>query len=263
MDLLQVTGLTKRFGGLTAVSDFDFCLEDGELVGLIGPNGAGKTTVFNLMTGILKPDQGSVVFCGEDLAGKPPHISANKGLVRTFQNIRLMSGMTVTENLRPAFHHRLHYSLIGSMLGTSDFNEAEAKMEDSIADILEKLDMAQYAHENVGDLPYGIQRKVDIARALCVNPTVLLLDESTAGLDPREVDEVVSIIQYLHEDLNISLVVIEHNMRVIMTVCSRVVVMHEGSVIAEGTPGEIQNNPDVARVYLGRKRVHQAAAGER
>ena len=139
MDLLQVTGLTKRFGGLTAVSDFDFCLEDGELVGLIGPNGAGKTTVFNLMTGILKPDQGSVVFCGEDLAGKPPHISANKGLVRTFQNIRLMSGMTVTENLRPAFHHRLHYSLIGSMLGTSDFNEAEAKIEDSIADILEKL----------------------------------------------------------------------------------------------------------------------------
>lgn len=263
MDLLHVTGLTKRFGGLTAVSDFDFCLEDGELVGLIGPNGAGKTTVFNLITGILKPDQGSVVFCGEDLAGKPPHVSSNKGLVRTFQNIRLMSNMTVTENLMPAFHHRLHYSLTGAMLGTPDFRKAEAEVEESIADVLEKLDISRYAEENVTDLPYGIQRKIDIARALSVNPTVLLLDEPTAGLNPREVDEVVGIIKYLNEDLNISLVVIEHNMRVIMSICSRVVVMHEGCVIAEGTPGEIQSNPDVARVYLGSKRVRQAAVEER
>lgn len=263
MNLLQVTELTKRFGGLTAVSDFDLCLKEGELVGLIGPNGAGKTTVFNLMTGILKPDKGSVIFRGENLAGKPPHVSSNKGLVRTFQNIRLMSGMTVVENLKPAFHHRLHYSLIDSMLGTSKFNKAEAKVEDTIADILEKLDITEYAQEDVSDLPYGIQRKVDIARVLCVNPKVLLLDEPTAGLNPKEVDEVVKIIRYLHEGLNLSLVIIEHNMRVIMTICSRIVVMHEGSVIAEGTPSEIQNNPDVARVYLGSKRVHQAAVGKR
>jgi len=174
-----------------------------------------------------------------------------------------MSGMTVVENLKPAFHHRLHYSLIDSMLGTSKFNKAEAKVEDTIADILERLDITEYAQEDVSDLPYGIQRKVDIARVLCVNPKVLLLDEPTAGLNPKEVDEVVKIIRYLHEGLNLSLVIIEHNMRVIMTICSRIVVMHEGSVIAEGTPSEIQNNPDVARVYLGSKRVHQAAVGKR
>lgn len=259
MDLLQVTGLTKRFGGLTAVSDFNFRLGPGELVGLIGPNGAGKTTAFNLMTGILKPDQGSVVFRGEDLAGKAPHVSSTRGLVRTFQNIRLMPGMTVTENLRPAFHHRLHYSLMSSMLGTPSFSKAESDVNCKIADVLERLGIAEYADTNVVDLPYGIQRKVDIARALCVDPSALLLDEPTAGLNPREVDEVIHIINYLRDELGISLVVIEHNMRVIMTICSRVVVMHQGSVIAEGTPPEIQANRDVARVYLGGKSQCAAA----
>ncbi|NLS45467.1 MAG: ABC transporter ATP-binding protein [Firmicutes bacterium] len=261
MEVLHVTGLTKHFGGLTAVSEFDFSLKNRELAGLIGPNGAGKTTVFNLMTGILKPDQGSVLFQGEDLAGKPPHISSNKGLVRTFQNIRLMSNMTVMENLMPAFHHRINYSLAGAMLGTPDFKKVETEMENTIADVLGKMDIIQYAYENVTDLPYGVQRKVDIARALCMNPKVLLLDEPTAGLNPIEADEIVNIIKYLNENLGISLVVIEHNMRVIMSICTRIVVMHEGSVIAEGTPGEIQDNPDVARVYLGSRRMYKAVAG--
>lgn len=253
--LLQVDGLTKRFGGLTAVNDFDFCLDSGELVGLIGPNGAGKTTVFNLVTGILKPDQGTVVFRGEELTGQAPHVSSTRGLVRTFQAIRLMPGMTVAENLAPAFHHQLRYSLLSSMLGMSDFLNAEAYVRSAISDVLGRLGIAEHAETDVADLPYGIQRKVDIARALCMKPSVLLLDEPTAGLNPREVDEIIRTIEYLRYDLGISLVVIEHDMRLIMTVCSRVVVMHQGGIIAQGTPAEIQANPDVARVYLGGKPV--------
>lgn len=253
MDLLQVDGLTKRFGGLTAVADFSFRLFQGELVGLIGPNGAGKTTVFNLITGLLKPDKGRVLFRGENLVGKPPHQVSTRGLVRTFQNIRLMSGMTVDENLRPAFHHKLSYSLLSSMLDTPDFRRAEAWVDDTIANVLDRLGISQYGKMNVDDLPYGIQRKVEIARALCLEPAVLLLDEPTAGLNPKEVDEIIRIIYYLREELGISLIVIEHNMRVIMTICTRIVVMNEGEIIAEGSPAQIQSNQDVARVYLGER----------
>jgi len=250
-DLLHIEELTKRFGGLTAVSDFYLDLNKGELLGLIGPNGAGKTTVFNLMTGILKPDKGKVLFRGENIAGRPPHEVSTKGLVRTFQNIRLMPGMTVKENLRPAFHHKLHYSLLSSMINTPGFARAETQVNTRIGSILETLGIAQHADAEVGDLPYGIQRRVEIARALCLEPVVLLLDEPTAGLNPKEVDEILQIIHYLWKETDVDLIVIEHNMRVIMSICERIVVINEGKVIALGTPTEIQNNEEVIQVYLG------------
>jgi len=253
-ELVRIEGLTKSFGGLMAVSDFSFRLNKGELVGLIGPNGAGKTTVFNLMTGILRPDRGEVLFRGENLAGRPPHEVSIKGLVRTFQNIRLMPGMTVKENLKPAFHHKLGYSFLSFMLNTPGFIRAETQINHKIESILETMGIAQHADTEVGDLPYGIQRRVEISRALCLEPFVLLLDEPTAGLNAKEVDEILHIIHYLWKETNIDLVVIEHNMRVIMNICERIVVMNEGKIIALGRPMEIQNNEEVIRVYLGEKR---------
>lgn len=252
---MHVEGLTKRFDGLLAVSDFSLDLNRGELVGLIGPNGAGKTTVFNLMTGILRPDRGEVLFRGENLAGKSPHEISIKGLVRTFQNIRLMSGMTVRENLKPAFHHKLGYSLLSAMLHTPGFVKSETVVDNKIDSVLETLGISEQGDSEVGDLPYGIQRRVEIARALCLEPIILLLDEPTAGLNPREVNEIIEVIHYLSKETDIDLIVIEHNMRVIMSICDRIVVINEGRVIAVGKPTEVQNNEEVVRVYLGERTV--------
>lgn len=252
---MHVEGLTKRFDGLLAVSDFSLDLNRGELVGLIGPNGAGKTTVFNLMTGILRPDRGEVLFRGENLAGKSPHEISIKGLVRTFQNIRLMSGMTVRENLKPAFHHKLGYSLLSAMLHTPGFVKSETVVDNKIDSVLETLGISEQGDTEVGDLPYGIQRRVEIARALCLEPIILLLDEPTAGLNPREVNEIIEVIHYLSKETDIDLIVIEHNMRVIMSICDRIVVINEGRVIAVGKPTEVQNNEEVVRVYLGERTV--------
>lgn len=224
-------------------------------MGLIGPNGAGKTTVFNLMTGILRPDRGEVLFRGEDLAGRSPHEISIKGLVRTFQNIRLMSGMTVRENLKPAFHHKLGYSLLSAMLHTPGFAKSETLVDNKIDSVLETLGISEQGDTEVGDLPYGIQRRVEIARALCLEPIILLLDEPTAGLNPREVNEIIEIIHYLSKETDIDLIVIEHNMRVIMSICDRIVVINEGRVIAVGKPTEVQNNEEVVRVYLGERTV--------
>ena len=254
-ELLHVEGLTKSFDGLLAVSDFSLDLNRGELVGLIGPNGAGKTTVFNLMTGILRPDRGEVLFRGENLAGRSPHEISIKGLVRTFQNIRLMSGMTVRENLKPAFHHKLGYSLLSAMLHTPGFVKSETFVDNKIDSVLETLGISEQGDSEVGDLPYGIQRRVEIARALCLEPIILLLDEPTAGLNPREVNEIIEIIHYLSRETDIDLIVIEHNMRVIMSICERIVVINEGRVIAVGKPTEVQNNEEVVRVYLGERTV--------
>lgn len=224
-------------------------------MGLIGPNGAGKTTVFNLMTGILRPDRGEVLFRGENLAGRSPHEISIKGLVRTFQNIRLMSGMTVRENLKPAFHHKLGYSLLSAMLHTAGFVKSETIVDNKIDSVLETLGISEQGDTEVGDLPYGIQRRVEIARALCLEPIILLLDEPTAGLNPREVNEIIEIIHYLSKETDIDLIVIEHNMRVIMSICERIVVINEGRVIAVGKPTEVQNNEEVVRVYLGERTV--------
>jgi len=252
--LMQINELTKKFGGLEAVSSLDFELHRGELLGLIGPNGAGKTTVFNLITGILRPNAGRILFREKNIAGWAPHLISTSGIARTFQNIRLMSGMTVRENIRPAFHQKIKYSLLSSIIKTPSFINTEMEMDRKINDALSMLQVSEFVDQYVEDLPYGIQRRIEIARALCLDPMVLLLDEPTAGLNPKEAEEIVEIINYLLNELSVSMVVIEHNMRVIMNICSRIVVMNQGQVIATGTPEEIQKNKEVIRVYLGEKR---------
>jgi len=252
--LMQINELKKQFGGLEAVSNLCFELHQGELLGLIGPNGAGKTTVFNLITGILRPNAGRILFREKNIAGWAPHHISASGIARTFQNIRLMSGMTVRENIRPAFHQKIKYSLLDSIVKTTSFINTEMEMDRKINDALSMLQVSEFADQYVEDLPYGIQRRIEITRALCLEPMVLLLDEPTAGLNPKEAEEIVGIINYLLNELSVSMVVIEHNMRVIMNICSRIVVMNQGKVIATGTPEEIQKNKEVIRVYLGEKR---------
>lgn len=249
--LLVTQDLTKRFGGLAAVSGVSFQVREGEFLGLIGPNGAGKTTVFNLLTGVLKPDRGTVWFRGENITKMPPHEVTRRGLVRTFQNLRLMPGLTVRENLRPAFHLALRYSLFGAIGHTKGFLSAEREMEKEIGRVLELLRISEYRDMVAVDLPYGIQRKVELARALCLRPKLLLLDEPTAGLNPREASEIVATVKELWKAYDLSIVIIEHNMRVIMSVCKRILVMDQGKLVAEGTPEEIQVNPIVIKAYLG------------
>ncbi|HUV58549.1 MAG TPA: ABC transporter ATP-binding protein [Desulfatiglandales bacterium] len=252
--LMQINELTKHFGGLKAVSSLDFELHQGELLGLIGPNGAGKTTVFNLITGLLKPNAGRILFRKKNIAGWAPHRISASGIARTFQNIRLMSGMTVRENIRPAFHQKIKYSLLSSIMKTPSFVHTEIEMDRKINDVLSMLQVSEFADQYVEDLPYGIQRRIEIARALCLEPMVLLLDEPTAGLNQKEAEQIVEVINHLLHEKSISVVVIEHNMRVIMSICSRIVVINQGQVIATGMPEEIQKNKEVIRVYLGEKR---------
>ena len=252
--LMQINEMTKHFGGLKAVSSLDFELHQGELLGLIGPNGAGKTTVFNLITGLLKPNAGRILFREKNIAGWAPHRISASGIARTFQNIRLMSGMTVRENIRPAFHQKIKYSLLSSIMKTPSFVHTEIEMDRKINDVLSMLQVSEFADQYVEDLPYGIQRRIEIARALCLEPMVLLLDEPTAGLNQKEAEQIVEVINHLLHEKSISVVVIEHNMRVIMSICSRIVVINQGQVIATGMPEEIQKNKEVIRVYLGEKR---------
>lgn len=253
--MMQINKLTKLFGGLKAVSELDFELHQGELLGLIGPNGAGKTTVFNLITGLLRPNAGQIFFRDQNIVEWPPHLISANGIARTFQNIRLMNGMTVRENIRPAFHQRIKYSFLSSMARTPNFISKEKEMEEKIEKVLSMLNIYEYANQLVEDLPYGIQRRVEIARALCLEPEILLLDEPTAGLNQKEAIEIVEVIKDLLNNRNITLIVIEHNMRVIMSICSRIIVINQGQVIATGTPEEIQKNNEVIRVYLGEKRI--------
>lgn len=249
--VLETRNLVKSFGGLTAVSDFDMSLKKGELVGLIGPNGAGKTTNFNLLSGVFKPDSGQIIFKGEDITGLGTHEISKRGLVRSFQDVRLMSGLTVVENLRHAFHNQIDYTLIDALFHDSSYREQEENMYSRIHEVLEQVGIDQHAESVVDDLPYGVQRKVGLARSLCLNPTTLLLDEPTAGLNPRETDEIVDLIQDLWSDLGLTVVIVEHNMRVIMNISERIIVMNQGKVLTKGTPEEVQNDPDVVKVYLG------------
>lgn len=253
--VMQINELTKQFGGLKAVSSLNFDLHQGELLGLIGPNGAGKTTVFNLITGLLRPNAGRILFREKNIAEWAPHLISASGIARTFQNIRLMPGMTVQENIRPAFHQKIKYSLFSSIMKTPAFISTETEMDQKIDNVLSLLQVSEYTNQYVEDLPYGIQRRIEIARALCLEPVLLLLDEPTAGLNQKEAKEIVEVINHLSNEMSITMVVIEHNMRVIMSICSRIIVINQGQVIATGTPDEIQKNKEVIRVYLGEKRI--------
>lgn len=251
MPLLEVKNLCVSFGGIKPVTDFDLTINDNELVGLIGPNGAGKTTVFNLLTGVYLPTQGTIAIAGENIVGKKPYQIVERGITRTFQNIRLFKSMTVIDNVKTAFHHHMKYSALQGILRTKKYKEVEAAAHKEALGLLKIFDMEHLAHEISNNLPYGQQRKLEIARALAGKPKLLLLDEPAAGMNPNETKELMNTIRMIHEKLNTSILLIEHDMSLVMGICKRIVVIDYGKVIAKGTPKEIQSNKQVIGAYLG------------
>ncbi len=251
MPLLEVDNLTQLFSGLCAVSELKINLEERELVGLIGPNGAGKTTVFNIVSGFYKPTHGEIRFQGRNLAGLKPHQVSALGIARTFQNIRLWKEMSVLDNILVAQHYHLGYGLGGLFLRTPRYLKREKDIRIRAFELLEIFKIDQFAEEKPTNLPYGMQRKVEIVRALSSGPKLLLLDEPAAGLQATDVSELITLIQWVFDQFDLSIWMIEHQMKVVMSLCSQISVIDFGSLIASGTPEEIQRNPEVIKAYLG------------
>jgi branched-chain amino acid transport system ATP-binding protein len=251
MPLLEISGLTQRFGGLQALSNFSFQLEEHELVGLIGPNGAGKTTVFNIVSGFYKPTEGVVVFDGKPINGLKPHQITTFGIARTFQNIRLWPNMTVLDNIRLARSAWLGYNFWSTVLRTKQYWQAEKTIENRAREVLEMMKLTDCAEELPKNLPYGLQRRVELARALASNPRLLLLDEPAAGLNSADADDLIRFIRWIHDEFKLTIWLIEHQMKVVMSLCQRLTVIDFGSVIASGLPEEIRDNHDVIKAYLG------------
>ncbi len=251
MTLLQVKRMSHRFGGLEAVKNYDLNIGSGEIIGLIGPNGAGKTTIFNLIAGVYRPDEGRVVLNGSDITGLKPHVIASKGLGRTFQNLCLWRHMNVLEHVKMARYSRISYGLAGAFFGTPGRRREEKQIEEKAYRLLEVVGIRHFALQSVRNLPYGAQRRVELARALATEPRVLLLDEPTAGMNQEELEEMMAIIRRVHSELNPAIFLIEHRLKFVMELCERIQTLVFGEVIAEGTPSEIQGNPDVIKAYLG------------
>ena len=255
MPLLQVKNMTHFFGGLRAVHNYDLEIEPGQVRGLIGPNGAGKTTIFNLITGIYRPTEGEVIWDGRNLVGLQPYEIAAMGLGRTFQTLRLWRHMTVLEHVRLARYSKIQYGLIGAFFGTAQRHREEAEIEEMAYSLLEMVGIRYVADQVVINLPYGTQRRVELARALASEPQLLLLDEPTAGMNPEELAEMMEVIRRIRDELGLAIFLIEHRMKVVMELCETIQTIDFGELIAEGTPEEIRNNPRVIDAYLGKEEV--------
>ncbi len=249
--VLEIENLSQRFGGLTAIANFNIALGENDLTGLIGPNGAGKTTVFNLVSGFYQPSEGEIRIGGTPIAKLKPHQVTAMGVARTFQNIRLWSDMTVLDNIRVAQHYRLGYGFFHSILRSKTYQQREAEITKEANNLLEVFDLIRYRDEFPGNLPYGTQRKLEIARALSVHPKLLLLDEPAAGLNSNDIQDLIRLIRWIHNTFDVSIWMIEHHMDVMMELCNHIKVIDFGETIAEGSPEEIRKHPAVISAYLG------------
>jgi len=249
--ILDIRDLTKLFGGLRAVSNFDLTVPSGGLYGLIGPNGAGKTTVFNMVTGVYAPTEGSMLFAGQELSGLAPHTITQIGIARTFQNIRLFQNLTVLDNVRIAYHTHAGYNLLEAISRLGRFTRRDRQLTERAQDFLAVFGLQNRQLEIARNLPYGEQRRLEIARALATEPSLLLLDEPAAGMNPSETEQLMELIHFVRGEFKLTILLIEHQMRVVMGICEWITVMDFGQVIARGTPHDIQNDRKVQEAYLG------------